>query len=81
MDIQDIGWAYPSPPGLRIFDVSDPTAPREVGFFDTQPAGEDVAGFTGSWSNYPFFESGNIVVSSIEQGLFIVRKAPPKPIS
>ena len=27
----------------------------------------------GSWSNYPFFESGNIIVSSIEMGLYVLK--------
>ncbi len=66
--------------GLQILDVSDPENPTEVGFFDTVPAGENGAGFAGSWSNYPFFESGVIVVTSMREGLFIVRKRPP-PVS
>ena len=27
----------------------------------------------GSWSNYPYFESGTIIVSSIETGLFVLK--------
>ncbi|MEX0747428.1 MAG: choice-of-anchor B family protein [Rhodothermales bacterium] len=60
--------------GLRIHDISDPENPVEVGFFDTMPVGEDRAGFAGSWSNYPYFESGTIAVSSIGEGLFLVKK-------
>lgn len=60
--------------GLRILDVSDPENPVEVGFFDTVPQGEDAPGFAGSWSNYPFFESGNILVTSIREGLFILKR-------
>ncbi len=59
--------------GLRIFDISDPVNPLPAGHFDTVP-GEDVAGFAGSWSNYPFFPSGNVVVSSMREGLFVLRK-------
>jgi choice-of-anchor B domain-containing protein len=62
--------------GLRVVDVSDPLNPVELGFLDTQPAGPDTPGFSGTWSNYPFFESGVIAVSSIEQGLFLVRYRP-----
>ena len=62
--------------GLRILDISDPTNPVEVGFFDTVPAGEDAPGFDGSWSNYPFFESGTIVVTSGAEGMFLLRKRP-----
>jgi choice-of-anchor B domain-containing protein len=67
--------------GLRIIDITDPLNPREVGFFDTQPVGENVPGFTGSWSNYPFFRSGVIAVSSIEQGVFFLRYKPSRPVS
>lgn len=59
--------------GLRILDVSDPENIEEVGFFDTVSAGPDAPGFAGSWSNYPYFESGKIIVSSMREGLFVVR--------
>ena len=58
--------------GLRILDVSDPINPVEVGFFDTVP-GADDPGFGGSWSNYPFFQSGIVVFTSRNEGLFVVR--------
>jgi len=60
--------------GLRIIDVSDPENPVEVGHFDTVPFGEDEAGFGGSWSNYPYFKSGVIAVSSRGEGLFLLQK-------
>lgn len=40
--------------------------------FDTQP-GLDGSGFAGSWSNYPFFDSGTIAVSDQSAGLFLIR--------
>ncbi|WP_105011502.1 choice-of-anchor B family protein [Salinibacter sp. 10B] len=58
--------------GLRILDISNPTQPKEVAHFDTQPYGKNSPGFQGSWSNYPYFESGIIVVSSIGEGLFVL---------
>lgn len=61
--------------GLRILNVSDPTNPVEVAYFDTYPA-SDANSFNGSWSNYPFFKSGNVIVSNIEDGLFILRPDP-----
>ena len=62
--------------GLRVFDISDPENPVPVGFFDTVPYGEDEPAMDGSWSNYPFFESGIVVVTSGHEGLFIVRPQP-----
>ena len=31
--------------------------------------------FNGAWNVYPYFKSGNILISDIEGGLFIVRKS------
>lgn len=61
--------------GLRILNVSDPLNPIEVGFLDTVPSDESIA-MSGSWSNYPFFESGTIVVASRGEGLFMLRYSP-----
>ncbi len=60
--------------GLRIFSTSDLTEGtlQEVGYFDTHPPDNDVS-FAGSWSNYPFFESGTIAISDRSFGLFLVR--------
>ncbi len=66
--------------GLRVFDVADPENPRQVGFFDTVP-GEDFPSMNGSWSNYPFFESGIVVVTSGREGLFVVKKRERPPVS
>ncbi len=59
--------------GLRILDVTDPANPVEVAYFDTVAAGDNSAGMGGSWSNYPFFESGMVIVTSGSEGLFVVR--------
>ncbi len=56
--------------GVSIYDVSDPGNIVEVGRFDTSPfTGE---GFNGAWGVYPFLPSGNLLVSDIQQGLFIL---------
>lgn len=60
--------------GLRVVDISDVRNPKEVGYFDTVPEGENEPGFGGSWSNYPFFSSGTIVVTSGREGVFFLRK-------
>ncbi len=60
--------------GLRILDaalIPDGTL-AEVAFFDTYPP-SDSASYNGAWSVYPFFDSGNIIVSDIEKGLFVLR--------
>jgi choice-of-anchor B domain-containing protein len=59
--------------GLRILDIKDRENPEEVAYFDVEPIGEDVPGFNGSWSNYPFFASGLIAVTSQQGGVFFLR--------
>lgn len=58
--------------GLTVLDISDPTAPEEVGFFDTYPAFNST-NFNGAWGVYPFLPSGNILVSDIQRGLFVLK--------
>jgi len=63
--------------GLRVLDaaaVADGADPRlePVGFFDTYPWHSDPT-FNGTWSNYPYFDSGTIAVSGIDEGLFLLR--------
>lgn len=62
--------------GVRAIDISglDGNIMTEVGFFDTYPIDDDTD-FHGAWNIYPFFESGHIVVSDIEGGLFIIRQS------
>lgn len=65
--------------GLRILDIGDIGNPAEIAFFDTTP-GNNAVSFEGAWSNYPFFASGVVVVSSIGEGLFVlqpIRGGPP----
>lgn len=60
--------------GLRVVDLSGIASGNleEIAFFDTE-AGLNIPGFNGTWSNYPWFESGNIVLSSMQGGMFVVR--------
>ena len=62
--------------GIRIIDISGVGAEEinEVGFFDTYPESNSFD-FDGVWSNYPYFESGNIVVSDINRGFFLIRQS------
>ncbi|HZF26116.1 MAG TPA: choice-of-anchor B family protein [Steroidobacteraceae bacterium] len=60
--------------GLEIFDLANPEALREVGKLDTflSPP-ENVAGTDGAWGVYPFLPSGNVLISDIDNGLFVLR--------
>lgn len=63
--------------GLRVIDISDRENLTEVAYFDVEPEGANIARLSGSWSNYPFFASGVIGVTSMgigsEGGVFFVR--------
>jgi len=59
--------------GLRILDITTPDDPVEIGFFDTTP---NEGGGGGAWSTYPYFESGVIVVTSMGEGLFVLKRRP-----
>ena len=70
--------------GLRILEFDNASLAagqlREVAYFDVVP-GSDVNEFAGTWSNYRFPGSGNVVTSTIENeanGLFVLtpRVAP-----
>ncbi|MBL7952269.1 MAG: choice-of-anchor B family protein [Flavobacteriales bacterium] len=56
--------------GVSIYDVSHPENMVEVGSYDTSPL--TGGGFFGAWGVYPYFPSGRLIVSDIEQGLFIL---------
>ncbi|MEL7450032.1 MAG: choice-of-anchor B family protein [Pseudomonadota bacterium] len=60
--------------GLRILagaDIASGTL-TEIAWFDTHPEG-NAASFKGAWSTYPYFDSGNVLVSTRDRGLFVVR--------
>jgi choice-of-anchor B domain-containing protein len=59
--------------GLRIADISDPVNPREVAYLDTYPDDENQPQMVGAWSTYPYFKSGTIIVTSVTEGLFVVK--------
>ena len=52
--------------GLRVIDISDISNGNmvETAYFDIFTA-NDNAGYNGAWNVYPYFESGNILISSL----------------
>lgn len=67
--------------GLRILDLGyvaedgddDGNGPEltEVAYFDVYKDNDEF-GYNGAWSVFPYYESGRVVVSGIEQGLFVL---------
>ncbi|MBT8234759.1 MAG: choice-of-anchor B family protein [Bacteroidia bacterium] len=62
--------------GMRVLDISaiDSQTITETGFFDTYPV-NNSAQFSGVWSVYPYFDSGKIIISDINSGLFVVQRS------
>ena len=57
--------------GFNIVDVSRPNNMIVTGYYDTYAAGSGN-GFSGDWGVYPFLPSGTIVVTNIDEGLFVL---------
>lgn len=57
--------------GIAIVDASHPDNMIITGSYDTytQGAGD---GFNGAWGVYPYLPSGNLVVSDIDNGLYVL---------
>jgi choice-of-anchor B domain-containing protein len=57
--------------GVRVYDVSNSLAIKETGYFDTYPSGQGYS-YTGAWGTFAGYPSGNIIVSDINRGLFVL---------
>lgn len=60
--------------GFVCLDVSDPTNPVYVGRYDTYPSSSGT--YEGAWGCYPFFPSGNVIISDISTGLYVLDFLP-----
>ena len=65
--------------GTRILDISNPTNPIEVAYYDTS----DIEGlYVGNWGTYAYLPSGYIISSDIETGMYVLSTslliAPPE---
>jgi hypothetical protein len=57
--------------GLRVFDLSsNPVNPTMIGYYDTYPS-NDGQSYDGLWSCFPYFDSGVVLGSDMQRGLFI----------
>jgi hypothetical protein len=69
-------------------DVTNPARIRELSFFDSHPEDdkkdavqssshpghEGRSEFAGAWGVFPFLPSGNVLISDLERGLFILKE-------
>jgi hypothetical protein len=57
--------------GVQVFDISDPSAPRRIGWYDTFPQASTV-NFAGNWGVFPFLGLDRVLLSDMTHGLFVV---------
>lgn len=55
--------------GTRVWDVTDPVNPFEIAHYKSS--------VSSTWTTYPYFESGNFIVSDINEGLLVFKLDPP----
>lgn len=61
--------------GLYVYDVSNVNNPVQLGFFDSfnNPGGTYLSpAYKGGWGAYPFLPSGNILLSDMQTGLYVL---------
>lgn len=56
--------------GMVVFDITDPANPEKVLYYDTSQEPNGTS-YKGAWGIYPFLPSGNILVSDMQEGLFV----------
>jgi choice-of-anchor B domain-containing protein len=55
--------------GVRVLNLQDPTHPVESAFWARTDGAE--RGFVSVWGVYPYFKSGKLIASDIEEGLVV----------
>lgn len=58
--------------GLQVYDISTPETPIRKMFYPTSSREHQNGRYQGAWGVYPFLPSGNILVSDMQEGLFVI---------
>lgn len=63
--------------GMRVLKINDAATLdlEEYAFIDTYDADNNIS-FNGAWSVFPYFDSGTVIISDRQNGLFIVSVVP-----
>lgn len=57
--------------GLQVYDISDRVNPKRIMHYPTSSLPNGTS-YEGAWGVYPFLPSGNILVSDMQEGLFVI---------
>jgi choice-of-anchor B domain-containing protein len=66
--------------GYYAFDISDPNNPEVLAYYDTSEIPHDNS-YEGAWGVYPFLPSGRVLVSDMQEGLFVFEVNLPTNVS
>lgn len=67
--------------GVKVYDISNRTAPVVAGYFDTHSQNTDYGtSYEGCWGVYPYLPSGNILASDQANGLFVLGQNTSFPV-
>lgn len=58
--------------GLYIYDLSNLDSIRLAGYYDTSTRPHEQGKWEGAWGVYPFLPSGNILISDMQTGLWVL---------
>ena len=58
--------------GYQIWNCNDPESPSLVGFYDTSTEPHIDGNYRGAWGVYPFLSSGKVLISDMQNGLFVL---------
>lgn len=57
--------------GLQVYNIKNPKEPKLEYYYPTSILPNN-RNYKGSWGNYPYLPSGNIVVADMQNGLFVL---------
>lgn len=63
--------------GVTVWDIQDPLEPALVGYYKTDN-NTVYSGYSSIWGAYPYLPSGNILISDMQKGLFVI-ESPLNP--
>jgi hypothetical protein len=58
--------------GLQVYNISNPANPTKAGSFSTYELEDHGNTYHGAWGVYPLLPSGNILVSDMQYGLYVL---------